>query len=146
MMYAAFERALTIAKGWVREHPTSFPPVVINITGGNFASNDMTPVVLRIAELETQDGNALIFNCHISEREEAVVIYPGPTRTASFSKQMCQVYDISSVLPESVRQRALDRGCDVELATRGYALNVDAASFVIDIAQVGRTRIARPLD
>jgi hypothetical protein len=139
MMYAAFERALTATKRWVREHPSSFPPIVINITDGGFTRKDPTPLVREIRELTTQAGNALVFNCHISETEGAVVRYPGPSTAASFEKRMRQLYEMSSVLPELMRERALERGYDVEPGARGYVLHADAAGL-IEFLEIGGTR------
>jgi len=139
MMYAAFERALTAAKTWTGQHPTSFPPIVINITDGGFTGKDPTPLVLEIQELTTQVGNALVFNCHVSETEGAVVMYPGPSAAASFEKRMRQLYEMSSVLPELMRQRARERGYDVESGARGYVLHADAARL-IDFLEIGGTR------
>src|SRR6266851_3087329 len=139
LMYAAFERALAAAKTWTREHQRSFPPIVINITDGGFTVRDPTPLVYEIQELCTQAGNALIFNCHISESEGGVVMYPGSATAARFEKRMRQLYQMSSVLPEPMRERARERGYDVEPEARGYVLNADAASL-IDFLEIGGTR------
>ena len=139
LMYAAFERALAAAKAWTREHPTSFPPIVINITDGGFTGKDPTPLVYEIQELCTQAGNALIFNCHISESEGVIVMYPGPATAAGFEKRMRQLYEMSSVLPEPMRERARERGYDVEPEARGYVLNADAVTL-IDFLEIGGTR------
>jgi hypothetical protein len=139
MMYEAFERALTTARTWTREHPTSFPPIVINITDGGFTVKDPTPLVYEIQELCTQAGNALTFNCHLSESEGRVINYPGPTMAAQFEKRTRRMYEMSSVLPELMRERARERGYDVEAKARGYVLNADAASL-IDFLEIGGTR------
>jgi hypothetical protein len=138
-MYAAFERALAAATVWTREHPRSFPPIVINITDGGFTEKDPTPLVYAIQELCTEAGNALIFNCHISESEGLVTMYPGPQEAATFERRMRQLYEMSSVLPEPVRERAIERGYSVEPGARGYVLNADAASL-IDFMEIGGTR------
>lgn len=69
VMRAAFERALAVAGTWTRQHPMSFPPIVINITGGTFTGKSPAPLVSEITGVATQEGNALVFNCHISEAE-----------------------------------------------------------------------------
>jgi hypothetical protein len=139
LMYAAFERALAAAKAWTREHPASFPPIIINITDGGFTGKDPTPLVYEIQELCTQAGNALVFNCHVSHSEGLVVMYPGPAVAAKFEKRMRQLYEMSSILPEPMRKRAHERGYDVEPEARGYVLNADAATL-IDFLEIGGTR------
>jgi Mg-chelatase subunit ChlD len=139
LMYAAFERTLAAAKAWTRDHQASFPPIVINITDGGFTEKDPTPLVYEIQELCTQAGNALIFNCHVSETEGGVVTYPGPTRAVRFEKRVRQLYEMSSVLPELMRERARELGYDIEPEARGYVLNADAATL-IDFLDIGGTR------
>ena len=138
LMYAAFERALSAARTWTSTHPTSFPPIIINITDGGFTGKDPTPLVIEIQELCTQAGNALVFNCHISETEGAVVMYPGPKRAAGFAKRMRQLYEMSSVLPDLMRRRASEQGYEVEPGARGYVLHADAASLY-DFLEIGGT-------
>ncbi len=139
LMYAAFERALAAATTWTRDHQASFPPIVINITDGGFVGKDPTPLVYEIQELCTRAGNALTFNCHISESAGQVVTYPGPTRAAGFEKRVRQLYEMSSVLPDLMRKRARELGYDIEPEARGYVLNADAASL-IDFLDIGGTR------
>lgn len=123
VMRAAFERALAVAGTWTRQHPMSFPPIVINITGGTFTGKSPAPLVSEITGVATQEGNALVFNCHISEAENAVIAYPGPSSATSFSKRMRQLYQMSSVLPEPMRQEARHRGYELDPGARGYVLN-----------------------
>jgi hypothetical protein len=138
LMYAAFERALAAARTWTSTHQTSFPPIIINITDGGFTEKDPTPLVIEIQELCTQAGNALVFNCHISETEGGVVMYPGPEQAASFERRMRQLYEMSSVLPDMMRRRASEKGYEVEPGARGYVLHADAASM-IDFLEIGGT-------
>jgi len=139
LMYAAFQRALIAAKGWTRQHQDSFPPIVINITDGGFTEKDPTPLVFEIQELTTEGGNSLVFNCHISETDGAVVMYPGPSAAATFDKRMRQLYEMSSMLPELMSQRARQRGYNVEPGARGYVLHADAATL-IEFLDIGGTR------
>lgn len=137
VMYAAFERALAAAKAWTREHQTSFPPIVINITDGGFTGKDPTPLVYEIQELCTQAGNALTFNCHVSE-SGVKVVYPGPDKAASFDRRMRQLFEMSSILPDFMRARARELQYDIAPEARGYVLNADAASL-IDFLEIGGT-------
>jgi Mg-chelatase subunit ChlD len=139
LMYEAFQRALEAAREWTSQHKDSFPPIIINITDGGFTKNDPTPLVFEIQELTTEAGNALVFNCHISEEQREVVMYPGPSRAENFEKRMRQLYEMSSVLPEPMRKRALEKGYNAEEGARGYVFNADAASLY-DFLEIGGTR------
>jgi TIR domain len=141
VMYAAFERALTAAQTWTREHPSSFPPILINITDGGFTGKDPTPLVYEIQELCTEHGNALIFNCHISGLEGETVSYPGPKQAAKFDNKAHkrQLYEMSSMLPEFMRERAQQLGYEIEAGARGYVLNADVVSL-INFMEIGGTR------
>jgi hypothetical protein len=143
MMRAAFERGLAVAKTWIGQHPGSFPPMVVNITGGSFVGMSPAPLASEIRELTTQDGNALVFNCHISDTEDMAVMYPGPSSAINFKRRMRQLYEMSSVLPYAMHETARYRGYDLDPGARGYLLNEDITS-IFNLIETG-TRVARDL-
>ena len=61
---------------WVPLHQGSFPPILVNITDGKPTDGDPEPIAEKIRNLRTNDGNALIFNVHISSSRAAPVLYP----------------------------------------------------------------------
>ncbi len=75
-MFEALELAYRAVEAFVRQFPNSYPPVVMNLTDGQPTdeSGQMTPTVLqqvesaaqRIRNLQTTDGQVLLFNLHIS--------------------------------------------------------------------------------
>jgi hypothetical protein len=67
------------------------------------------------------------------------VTYPGPEQAAGFDKRMRELYAMSSVLPDMMRQRAFEKGYEVEPGARGYVLHADAATL-IDFLEIGGTR------
>jgi hypothetical protein len=141
IMKAAFDRALVAAKKWARQHPDSYPPIVVNITGGSSSGKDVIPLVTEIKELANHVGNTLVFNCHLSDIEREVIAYAGPSRATNLGELAHQLYLMSSVLPEPMFQEARLRGDDLEPGARGYILNTDAAS-VIDLLQIGTRALA----
>jgi len=60
----------------VAQHPKSFPPVVINITDGESTDGDPYPASAAIRELETEDGNVLLLNLHLSSCRAPQVFFP----------------------------------------------------------------------
>jgi hypothetical protein len=61
-----FQKAFGPMSKWSQERNDDFPPILINITDG--ASTDGVPIDAskKIQGIKGADGNALVFNCHIS--------------------------------------------------------------------------------
>ena len=62
--------------GWVEQHRTAFPPVVFNITDGEATDGDPHPAAAALRAISTEDGQALLFNVHLSERRAPAVEFP----------------------------------------------------------------------
>ena len=103
-MHTAFEQAYDIAQMWCTKHPNSFPPIVINITDGAPTKLDATQdAAKRVMELDTVDGNVLVFNIHIPDSDDArSVILPHSENQLEGDPYANFLFNISSVLPESL--------------------------------------------
>ena len=67
-MAAAFEMACNLVDSWTKNHQSSFPPVVINISDGAPDSQpDVQNAASKLSKLGTSDGTTLILNAHISD-------------------------------------------------------------------------------
>ena len=130
LMKPAFGRALAMVRDWTDEHKESFPPIVLHITDGGYTKEDPAPVVRELQEQSTNVGNALVFNCHLSETEGQTVMFPSAAAAEGFEGRARQLHDMSSPLPEPMREQAMLMGYKVEMGARGYARNVDLASLV----------------
>jgi len=140
---AALSHANAVAAGWIAEHYASFPPIVLHITDGE--ATDATPEQVEVAAdklkaLSTDDGNLLLFNCHLSERDDPRLVFPahefdieGPDSRLLFR--------MSSVLPEPCVQQAAASGYTLDANARGMMFNADA-SCLSHLIQIG-TRVAR---
>ena len=76
-MTKAFEKAYELIKGWIENHPSSFPPIVINITDGE--ANSLVAAksaALKVSQLGTDDGQTLLLNAHIAGGAESEIILP----------------------------------------------------------------------
>lgn len=137
-MGEALEYAYRIADQWIRSHKQCFPPVVINITDGA-ATGKVNPNVpaAKIKELETEDGHLLLFNCHLSAIDAPQVKYPG-TKTELPNDNLAEtLFDMSSVVPESMRQLAvLKVKPDMQPGDKAFVFNGDVES-VINMIQMG---------
>src|SRR5262249_29255947 len=128
-MCQALQLAYTVLDKWVREHLTSFPPVVINITDGE--ASDGSPLIpaQAISSLATDDGKVLLFNCHLSSEPAPAIVFHDSEYNLidEFARQL---FLMSSVLPESFQQEASGHGYRVTSQTRGFAFNADLVDLI----------------
>lgn len=134
-MCAAFSEARRLLSDWIANHPDSFPPVVLHLTDGE--SSDGNPVSRgrEIMDLQTSDGNVLLFNCHISARPTPRVEYPfdADNLPDDFARAL---FEISSVLPQSFRNAAIQLGVKADEGSRGFVFNANPSS-VIQFYEIG---------
>jgi hypothetical protein len=128
-MCQAFTRAKTILQQWLTEHPRGFPPTVLHLTDGESGDGDPTAIAREIMSLGTDNGQALLLNCHISSRRGPKIEYPANdwSLTDGFARTL---YDISSQLPENFIAAAQQLGVAVEVGARGFVFNADPSSVV----------------
>jgi len=128
-MCKAFQTAHDALATWVAEHPYSFPPIVINITDGESTDGDPTAEAEKLRALETQDGNALLFNCHISGASQESVVFADADEGLGdpFAKML---FTMSSPLPEAIRESAQREGYQVSDRSRGFAFNADLVELI----------------
>jgi len=128
-MCEAFKLAHGTLQPWVAEHAYSFPPIVINITDGESTDGDPSTDAESLRALETQDGKALLFNCHISGAQGESVLFADAAEGLpdQFAKLL---FNMSSVLPDSIREGAQREGFQVSENTRGFAFNADLVELI----------------
>ena len=151
-MHKAFESAARIVQSWCDDRPDSFPPIVINVTDGEANRADLTADAARkVMDLRTTDGNVLVFNVHIAN-DEHNVIFPHSTTQLLPSDFFAEfLFDISSVLPEPLREAAKAAELPAEIGTRCFAYNADSAIMIniLNFGSLGVTGVRHlppPLD
>ena len=142
-MHEAFERAAEIIQCWCNDKPDSFPPIVINVTDGAANYPDLTAEAARkVMNLHTTDGNVLVFNIHIANSKHEV-IFPHST-TQLVSDNLAEfLFDLSSVLPEPLREAAKAAGLPAEINARCFAYNAEEATMIkiLNFGSLGVTRV-----
>ena len=128
-MCSALYKAYELVKAWIEEHPKSFPPIVIHITDGESQEGDPLPYAVPLKELETEDGQVLLLNCHLSMTKADKFLFPASDELLpdDFAKLLFQM---SSPLPDSILQRAVAEGFEVQQGARGMAFNADFVSLI----------------
>jgi hypothetical protein len=128
-MGAAMDQAGRLLVAWVRDHPDSFPPVVINISDGAATDGDPRDWASRLQGLATNDGKLLLFNLNISQFQGAPVFFPesASVLTDDYARTL---FDMSSPLPVFMRSLAAAQGLVANEGARGFVFNADMVSVV----------------
>src|SRR5579862_9631382 len=120
-MAESFRLAHQLLETWVQNHQNSYPPIVINITDGEYNS-DPSAEARALTGLSTQDGNVLLFNCHISGHASAPIVFPD--NDAGLPDEWARkLFALSSPLPEGLSASARSEGYAIGEAARGFAFN-----------------------
>ena len=129
-MHEAFERAAEIIQRWCDDRPDSFPPIVFNVTDGAANHPDLTSVAAReVMNLHTTDGDVLVFNIHIANNRHEV-IFPHSTNQLVGDDLAEYLFDMSSILPEPLRNGAKEAGLPAEPDARCFAYNAGPVTMV----------------
>jgi hypothetical protein len=134
-MTDALRQAHAMLASWVAQHPTAFPPVVFNITDGEATDGDPSTAATQLCTLATDDGPALLFNVHLSERRAPAVEFPATDELLpdAFARRL---FAMSSLLPPHLQVAARQEGYDAGDGTRGFVFNADATA-VIQFLDIG---------
>jgi len=134
-MRAAFQAARRALEPWVVSHPLSHPPIVFHVTDGESTDGDPTPDAARLRELQTRDGELLLFNVHISGASSREVLFPTavPDLPDPFAQML---FAISSALTEDQRALLHLEGYEAPEGARGFIFNGDPVALV-DFLDVG---------
>jgi hypothetical protein len=128
-MCAALFEAKTILESWLRDHPHGFPPTVLHLTDGESSDGDPGEIGQQIMSLATDDGDVMLFNCHISSRHSNKVEYPADDLRMpdGFARTL---FHISSPLPRNFLAAAAQLGVQAATGARGFVFNGDPSSIV----------------
>ncbi len=129
-MVKGFTMAKEWISSWINSHMNSYPPVIINISDGEATDGDPSAVVNDIKELATYDGNAQVWNCHLSESRVTPVSYPSSESKLPEDKYARKMFEMSSELPDSMVAIAKEEYKDIEQGARGYVFNAQLEDLI----------------
>jgi hypothetical protein len=125
MLYRAHE----ILSDWIRQHPRSFPPIVVHISDGESQDGDPAPYAEAVRNLATEDGSVLLFNCHLSMTAADPFMFPSSEE--GLPDELARVlFRMSSELPEPFVRHAVSEGFQLQPAARGMAFNADMVCLI----------------
>ena len=128
-MVEALTRAESLVSSWVNQNPAGFPPVVLHLTDGESTDGDPTDIATKIRSLLTTDGNALLFNLHVSTTGGSPISFPASE--AALPDQFSRLlFNMSSLLPSQMRALAGTQGHRPEEGAKGFVYNADVAGIV----------------
>jgi hypothetical protein len=128
-MCEALRLARSIMEPWVRAHPNSFPPIVINITDGEATDGDPRQPAEALRKLVTNDGNLLLFNLHLSSHPGAPILYP-ESDAGLPDEYARQLFQMSSLLPPHIQEAAKGEGYAIGPQSRGFVFNADIVEVI----------------
>lgn len=129
-MCQALDLAAQTVRRWIDHHPHGFPPVVLNVTDGEATDGDPLRYARELRSFATDDGEVLLFNVHLSGAEEPAVELPDAHAELPDDEYAQQLFQMSSLLPFSMRAAAEQEGYRVTMDTRGFIFNADPVSLV----------------
>ncbi|MEJ5378526.1 MAG: vWA domain-containing protein [bacterium] len=128
-MCQALGLAHRILQDWLSQHPTCFPPIVINITDGEATDGDPSMPAEAIRKLSSNDGEVLLFNVHLSSQRTAPIEFPDAE--IGLPDQFAQLlFRMSSPLPAYMRSIAQQEGYKVSEGNRGFVFNADIVAVI----------------
>jgi hypothetical protein len=115
---------------WLRSHPDSFPPIVLNITDGQPQSMpDAQAAGESLTRLSTSDGNVLLFSCHVSEKAAMPIQYP--TEDGGLPDEFARfLFGMSSDVPDALVNLGGRIGLPVRPGSRGFVFNADPVALI----------------
>lgn len=141
-MCSVLHYAYEVLDAWISDHQHCFPPILIHITDGESQEGDPIPYADPIRELATDDGNVLFFNCHLSMTAADPFLFPHSDEV--LPEELARtLFNMSSVLPESMCERAIQEGFSIQPGARGMVFNADMISL-LQFLDMG-TRVAKNL-
>jgi hypothetical protein len=123
-MCAALRKAKQLAENWANTHMENYPPVIINVTDG-----DPTGLARKLSLVHTNDGQALLFNCHITDKNVSGLAFPDNVAAVPSDRHAQLLFSLSSEIPNSARENIRQAtGQELPSGARGFIFNGDAGS------------------
>lgn len=139
-MCAALAMARQYLQCFLTVNPNCYPPLVINITDGEASDGNPLGEAQELQRLTSSDGNALLFNAHLSDKRVSPFEFPSDENSLpdKFAKLL---YRMSSPLPPKLAEAAKSDGYLIGPSSRGFVFNADLVAIVrfLDIG----TRVAQ---
>jgi hypothetical protein len=128
-MCEALRKAKENLADFLAAHPQCYPPIVINITDGQPSDGDPRDAAKELCALTSLDGNVLLFNAHLSDKQSRPIEFPGDG--ADLPDEYARLlFRMSSELPPKLVEAANTGGFPVGPKARGFVFNADLVAVI----------------
>jgi hypothetical protein len=139
-MRAALTRAAEIMAEWCDAHPDSYPPTILHVTDGEATDGNPEDVAAALQQLHTTDGQALLFNLHVTTMGGTTmgghgIIFPAG-EGALVDQYARMLFRMSSPLPPHLARLAGDKGYAISAGARGFIFNAEP-KLIVDFFDIG---------
>lgn len=143
-MFEAMTEAYDMLRRWCDEprNAASFPPVVLNITDGEFSDcgeEELADISHSIRSLGTDDGNVLLLNIHIASGSGEPMIFPSESEICLGGRNAEIMARCSSRMPDSfgaVISRYRGRSAEPPFVGMSYNAPITEVLNIINIGSI----------
>jgi hypothetical protein len=128
-MCQALQLAHATIVEFLRKYPQCYPPLVFNITDGEATDGNPELLAANLRNLASDDGNVLLLNAHLSDKQLRPIEYPDRQEGLPDSYARL-LFRMSSVLPPKLQEAAKAEGFLVTAASRGFVFNADLVAVI----------------
>lgn len=138
-MAAAFKMAKQIIEEWIKDKPNSPAPVIINVSDGipyydhkgtDECVQETSALAHEIMNINTSDGNVLIFNAEIGEGKTQIILPNSAEEVKAGGEGAQFLYEISSVIPDGYQGAAIKNGLELKDGSKGAVFAADAENLI----------------
>jgi hypothetical protein len=134
-MRAALSKTRDMAAEWCEAHPGCYPPTILHVTDGQSTDGAPEDVADGLRQVATKDGQALLFNLHVTNKGGLEVVFP-TSETDLDDEYSRMLFRMSSPLPAHLAKFAGDKGYAVADGSRGFIFNGDP-QCIVDFFEIG---------
>ncbi|MDC1188616.1 VWA domain-containing protein [Flavobacteriales bacterium] len=136
-MAEAMGFAKELIEGWLQKKPDNPAPIIINISDGlpytgKTVEEEMKKTISvseDIMNINSADGNPLIFNSHLGDKGDAKCGFE-ENESEVTDEQAKFLFKISSKVPKSYKDAAKKQKFEVKPDSRGFVSNADPFTFI----------------
>jgi hypothetical protein len=134
-MRAALSKTRETVAAWCEARPGSYPPTVLHVTDGQSTDGVPEEVADGLRQIATKDGQALLFNLHVTTRGGPGIVFPTSEIDLDdeYSRMLLRM---SSPLPPHLAAFAGDKGYAIGDGSRGFIFNGDP-QCIVDFFEIG---------
>jgi hypothetical protein len=135
-MRAALSKATETMADWCEAHSASYPPTILHVTDGQSTDGVPEEAADGLRQVATKDGQALLFNLHVTTAGGGLEIVFPTSETALSDEYSRMLLRMSSPLPPHLAKFAGDKGYEIAEGSRGFIFNGDP-QCIVDFFEIG---------